>query len=562
MQSGILDRLDRTGERPIRAHASVERSFLGVGIGLRSDRARAIFAGTIAVSTLLAAAILRFAILGSSDLFRDEGASWLVARYPLDQMVSHVSTEPYPPLYFAVLKAWIALIGDSAAAMRTLSAIAGLGTVCITWAWSRAAIGRGAAVVAGIVVGVAPLAVAESREVRMYALETLFATSSWWALWSLLVADPGMRRSTWLIASLAALAVAGALWTMPTGVVVVGLQVAVIAFLALNGNRGAGPAALALAAGVAAWLPWLPSLLGAASAERAYWTGPPALDSVPLAVQSMLGGAVAPPLYLVLVLLLLAAIGLVHLFLQHGATARTTALVVLGGVSLIGAWWLVSLVRAAYDVRYLGAALPFLAMAIGAGTWRLWLVVRPFVRPAVGLATIAAVAGFYASATGVHLQELNGAVAPTRAVILELERRVSPGDVVLAVDSRSYFGLAYEVAQPAGEALAATVSVRYWRSGREPRYFGSGLIAIDQTVTPQESEREGRFVMPGLATSGSIWVVALTNGIHELDRFAPLAAGQVRLVDRIQVRSRGVSAAIFRIKLSSDQLGAVAPRSS
>jgi hypothetical protein len=547
IRGGILRHADRTGGRAIRAHISSGRRAVAIQAGLRDDRVRAIAAGAIVASIFVVAALLRFVALGSSDLFRDEAASWLTARYPLDQLLSHVSGEPYPPLYFVILKAWMALFGDGAAAMRTLSALAGLGTIWITWAWSRTAIGRLAAVIAVIVVSVSPLAVDESREARMYALETMFATASWWALWTLLVGGRATRRRTALVAGSAVLAVAGALWTMPTAIGVVGLQAGVIAILALKGNRGARAAAAALALGVVAWLPWLPSLLRSASAARGYWTEPPTLDSVPHSLQILLGGVVASPaLYLVPLLLAVAAIGLADLFLRKGPAARVTAFVILGGIALIGAWFAASLVRSAFDARYLGPELPFLAMAIGAGAERLWQMGKRFVRGEVGLALLALLAVLYASGSVMHLDEITGAVAPTRAVVLELDRRVHAGDLVLAVDARTYFPLAYGVAQPDGRSLAAPV--RYWRSGREPAYFGGGLIDPADTITPERSMRADRFVLPGLAAGGSIWVVALTNGVHELDRFGPLAAGEAEVVDRIQVRFGGVSAAIFEIR--------------
>jgi hypothetical protein len=191
-------------------------------------------------------------------------------------------------------------------------------------------------------------------------------------------------------------------------------------------------------------------------------------------------------------------------------------------------------------------------MALGAGLSTCWQLVRGFGGRVLLVAAGGATLAFIGSGTiafGADWLTDRG-VAPAHAVAVELARRVHEGDVVLAVDSRSYFPLAYEVAGGArGVALAGPMW--YWRGGREPAYFGSNLIAPNLSVSPGSSLRDGHLTIPGLAPGASIWIVALTNGVHELDAFAPLAEGDAVQVERTIVRGTDYSVPIYRLRASS-----------
>ena len=500
----------------------------------------------LAVAVLGVALVLRLAMLGTRDVFRDEAASWLLASYPWADILPRMSAEPYPPLYPFLLKGWMTLFGDGTAALRAPTALAGIGVVALTWTWARAAIGRAEALVAAGIVALAPLALTEAREIRMYALETLFATVAWWSIWRWLVANPA-RRAAWT--AVTALAVAAELWTMPTGPVAVSLQVAVIGIAALRRSPGAGPAALGTGIGIGLYLPWLPRQLAAAAAAHTFWTPPPSLASIPESLLTLLAGWVASPAtWLVPVLVALGVAGVVRLFRRPGQPARDTATIVLAGMGLIGAWWLLSFVRPVYDARYFGAALPFLAMAIGTGAIVAWGRLRHAAGGPVALvAGVAAVALFASGTLAFGASWLSGAdIAPARAVVVELERQMRPGDIVVAADARSYFPVAYE-SERGARAATLPGPLWYWRSGREPVFFGGDLIAPARTIAAG-SERDGELAIPGLAPGGSIWLVALTNGTHELDGFGPYAAHEVQLAGVTTVTGTNWRVPIYRLR--------------
>ncbi|MGD0863844.1 MAG: glycosyltransferase family 39 protein [Candidatus Limnocylindrales bacterium] len=171
----------------------------------------------LAVLVVFAAA-LRGAFLGDQQLFRDEATSWYLASHSLGDMLRLGAQETFPPLYIALLKCWMAVFGDSEAAIRSLSVVAGIATVIVTWRWARDALGETEAWIAGIVVAFSPLLVGNSRDARMYSLEGLFATSAWWVIWLLIAHDDDWTRRRRAVAGIAlVLLVAGEVWTLSLG---------------------------------------------------------------------------------------------------------------------------------------------------------------------------------------------------------------------------------------------------------------------------------------------------------------------------------------------------------
>jgi uncharacterized membrane protein len=137
---------------------------------------------------LVAGVALRIVLLGQQQLFRDEATSWYLASHSLGDMLGLAANETAPPLYLLLLKSWMAAFGDSEAALRSLSVVAGIGTIGITWRWAGDALGRTGALVAAALVALSPAMVAADREARMYSLETFLATLAWWLAW-LMVAE-------------------------------------------------------------------------------------------------------------------------------------------------------------------------------------------------------------------------------------------------------------------------------------------------------------------------------------------------------------------------------------
>lgn len=141
---------------------------------------------SLLVLLLLAAYGLRVFMLDTQSLWWDEGISLHLAISDLQTLLSDRLNNIHPPLYFVILKGWLALTGVSAFTARYLSVLAGLLTVPLAFVAARDSLrllaGDGtsrtyarAAVrpVPWIAFGLAllsPLLVIYAQEVRVYAM--------------------------------------------------------------------------------------------------------------------------------------------------------------------------------------------------------------------------------------------------------------------------------------------------------------------------------------------------------------------------------------------------------
>jgi uncharacterized membrane protein len=151
------------------------------GSGTRDQRGRSAPPWlTITLITALALAI-RLAWLGSKSLWVDEADSVYFASHSFPDIFSRLC-DPHPPGYYALLRVFLAW-GQSEFWVRLPSAIAGTLTVPLLVALGREldavfahnvrSLGHHTAVLASLLLAVAPLHVWYSQEARMYALVTL-----------------------------------------------------------------------------------------------------------------------------------------------------------------------------------------------------------------------------------------------------------------------------------------------------------------------------------------------------------------------------------------------------
>ncbi len=213
-------------------------------------------------------------------LTSDEAFSWRLAGYSTGEMVRRAATDVHPPLFYLLLKPWLALAGDGPATMRLPSVLLGLlaaGIAALVVREASRLDGRPAAWDAGPLVAFAlvalhPWQVEQGRNARMYALGIVLSAASSWLLFRAL--RPGARGSSWVRYGLAVAALA---YTHYYAVFTVAAQ-AVAALVAVppEGRRRA-TRGLVVAGMVAAgaFVPWVPVLSAQASQVRAsYWIPP------------------------------------------------------------------------------------------------------------------------------------------------------------------------------------------------------------------------------------------------------------------------------------------------
>ena len=92
-----------------------------------------------------------------------------------DMFAALPSYEGTPPLYYLLAWCWARVVGEGEAALRSLSALAGVAAVPTAWIAGRTLANRRLAFCAAAVVALSPIAVWYSQEARAYALATLLA---------------------------------------------------------------------------------------------------------------------------------------------------------------------------------------------------------------------------------------------------------------------------------------------------------------------------------------------------------------------------------------------------
>ncbi|WP_426508121.1 glycosyltransferase family 39 protein [Serratia proteamaculans] len=139
------------------------------------------------------AAVIRGISLTNKYFWCDEASSVLTSRYDLSALLYHASFDVHPPLYYLLLHGWMLLFGDSILAVRSLSMLFGVVTVALVIKLTRWLANERAALLAGGLMAIMPMAVRYSQEARMYALMGMLIIAATMALVMWLKA-PANRR--------------------------------------------------------------------------------------------------------------------------------------------------------------------------------------------------------------------------------------------------------------------------------------------------------------------------------------------------------------------------------
>lgn len=116
------------------------------------------------------ALVIRFHGITVPAVWLDEAFSILLARYEPWDIWSVTARDVHPPLYYLVLHYWITMFGDGVLAVRSLSAIADVGTILLSIRLMSLVASRRATWIAALLLALLPISVRYSQEVRMYSL--------------------------------------------------------------------------------------------------------------------------------------------------------------------------------------------------------------------------------------------------------------------------------------------------------------------------------------------------------------------------------------------------------
>jgi len=254
------------------------------------------------------------------ELWLDEAQSVAIARLPLPELFAALEQDGSPPLYYLLLHAWIAVFGESAAAVRVLSAGISVLTLPLAWDLARRLAGRRVAVALVVLLATSPFLIRYASETRMYALLVLLTVLCVGAAVAV-VRRPGPGPVLRLGVVVGALLLTH-LWGFHV--------VAVVGLLALATLPVRRSPALRLLAGLAVggllFTPWVLSLFVQLAHTGTPWAAPPAFAVLPLALEAWQGGSQVRAHVLGTALLLLAVLGLLAAAAARRPGERTVLL--------------------------------------------------------------------------------------------------------------------------------------------------------------------------------------------------------------------------------------------
>lgn len=291
--------------------------------------------------------------LGAQPLWYDEQVTRATAALPWEGIWNAARDTEAPHLvYYALLKPWLAVAGDSDWALRLPSVLFGALAAGVTALVGRELFSRWAGLAAGLALAGGSYFVSWEQQARGYTLAVLLACIATLAF--VRASDSG--RGVWWAAWAASLAAAG--WVSFWAFSVAAAHVVALALMRPRPPLRAP--AIALTGAVASFLPQV-VLVAAGNNGQLDWIPPPTPRRV---VVGLWDWASRNP-----VAVAAAAIGLVQV--ARAAVSRAaswkTALIATWLVVPLLVTLLASIAQPAFEARYVLVAAPAMALAIGAG---------------------------------------------------------------------------------------------------------------------------------------------------------------------------------------------------
>lgn len=145
----------------------------------KTNRSAKLVRRTSIALILTVAAALRFYHIGSQSLWADEGLTARILRLPIAEMLQRIRDwEQTPPLYYFLMKPYVAVFGATEATLRYPSALMGALSVFALYACLCRTFNTSAGLIAAMLLALSPYHIAYSQEARAYALFILLTILS------------------------------------------------------------------------------------------------------------------------------------------------------------------------------------------------------------------------------------------------------------------------------------------------------------------------------------------------------------------------------------------------
>ena len=369
-----------------------------------------------------------------SHLWLDEALTVNIARLPLRDIPAALRRDGAPPLYYFLLHGWMRVFGASDIAVRALSGVFAVATLPLMWIAGRrlvpAAQGSDANVtglVAVLLLASSPFAVRYATETRMYSLVVFLTLLGFLALTSALASvRPGWRQLLPLTV-LSGLLLLSHYWSLYLLAAVGVVLAAKVIWGRAEERTACVRALLAIAAGFAFLLPWLPSLLFQLRHTGTPWAVPASFSAMVNAIGEFAGGRSSSGRALALTFFALAGFGLfgaaldrrrVEIDLRTRPGGRGLALTVAGTLAIAITIGLTT--NAAFAARYAAVVFPLFLLLVTLGTTV--LVDRKLL---AGVVAAAVVFGLGTSTGNVNTDRTQAA-----QLAATIRTQLKPGDVI------------------------------------------------------------------------------------------------------------------------------------
>ncbi|HEV3478163.1 MAG TPA: glycosyltransferase family 39 protein [Gaiellaceae bacterium] len=391
----------------------------------------------------LASLVLRTRSLDGT-LWIDEAISRGIASHPIDAIPGLLRQDGSPPLYYVLLHGWMAIAGEGEVALRSLSLVFAVAAVPAAFWVGRTVGGERVAWIAAVLAAFNPFLTVYGQEARMYSLVAFLSILATGAFVRGFV--DGSRAAQVVFAAVLGLLLYTHAWATFFVIGVVA-ALAVRRWRRLSAAAGIG----AVAAAVALFVPWLPSLIDQARHTGAPWSSTPSLldllGGFPASLDRGIGAAAV---------FAAGAAGLVSF--RRGDRRERTVLAAIGALAAVtlSVAWLASQLEPSWANRYLAIIVGPVVVLGAVGLARLGAAGAVAVAVAVALWI-----GFRAPADKSNAEAVAAAVAsavPSGALIVSTQ----PEQVPLL---DYYLAAPYPYATPLGPVPRR--SVFDWRNALE-----------------------------------------------------------------------------------------------
>lgn len=460
----------------------------------------------VALALILSLCVaLRAYHIGAASLWTDEVFSRYYADlFGLRYLVTDgLSTEATPPTYPLLLRGWIALWGDSEAALRSLSLVASAACVPVVYALGRELGGRTQGLLAALLFALCPVSLYFAQEARVYAILMLAAAVVLWAA-AVFQRDPRSTKAT------AAYLIAGTLClylhaTAAFFIVACGAAV----WFALLARGAAGRRALLrwtmLNAVVLAF--GLPYFLHAATASRnggLDWMPPLSLHEIATSVSGVTSGILTPypwpaiPLAIALIAALAASIQ------WRRPTSRATVTLVVVPCLFVGLVIAISVVRPLLLPRVLAwTAVPLCTVLAG-----------QLLRPGwVRLAVLASVVAAFGVGLAFQLTSLSSNKEPWREAMRDVAPELARADLVVISPLFDPMVLTYYAPQAR--------NIRLWDASVPSTIM---TVAAARMHIPMIVESQ---ILDAIKAGRSVWVLSNGFDAHYIDELRSVVPAKV-----------------------------------